>query len=172
MKHYPDSGSLKSTLLREEDTVQFGPVKYVVVDGRYGFYLNNLADPCRRSEIFSLLEITNSYEFCKKYYGYDPQTKDSFPETRKRDSASITKLVMALMKLCEMRTVADARKECACIKTHPKTATLIKAAEKLEKELSNRKPEDKLTVTDKRAARELFNLAEDEILKKNKFIFF
>ncbi|MFA6392955.1 MAG: hypothetical protein WCW54_02635 [Candidatus Paceibacterota bacterium] len=166
MTHYLDSGSLKNVLLEGGDTMQLGPLKCLLNDGNYGFYLDNLADPCRRSEIFNLLEITNSYEFCKKYYGYKPLTNDSFPETQKRDSVSITKLVIALMRLYEMRTVKNALDECACIKTHPKTILLIKMAEKLEKELLGKKPEDKLNVKEKRAARELFNMAEDEILKK------
>lgn len=157
--HYLESNALEGKTLKLRNRVTFGKLKYRV----YKSYLENIGNSQANDEVFKILGIADKDEFCKRYYGYDPLLGKVFPESRDCDYQGLTRVAMALMRLFEIRTVAGALKECSCIKTDPKTKSLIPLVEELEESIGWKNPKDFLANWEIIQITNLFNLAEIEI---------
>lgn len=172
MKYY-FAKELEDKTLRLGDNVILGGVDHFVTSSQFALfgalYLQSIPGNVRISYIFDFLKIFNMNDFCEKYYGYAPYYSRGFPNTKtnnEEDCQALTRLAIALMRLSEFKTVKDAIDECACVKEHIKTSSLILMAEELEKLIEGKDLNSRLDYDEVQMVRKLFNAAEDQINQK------
>ena len=106
-KYYSTLGSLKGKTLQYGDTLSLGGILYGVQNN----FLDNLEARNQSYKVFEVLEIQNKVKFCEKYYRYLPCSflKVDFPQSRKCDFVSLTKVARALMRLTEKKDIRGAK---------------------------------------------------------------
>lgn len=99
--------------LKGKEVCNFDSIIFNIKGKEYRYYvththLSNVVD--FNDEIFKNLEI-NKWEFCKDIYGYIPTNYSSnnidifrnrsFPESQYNDYGALTRVTLALFKICE-----------------------------------------------------------------------
>ena len=51
------------------------------------------------AQVFIDLEIEDKIDFCRRYYGYEPQGHGDFPPSKLNDFEALTNVAIALMEL-------------------------------------------------------------------------
>lgn len=104
MTHYTSSKQLIGHTLSNKDTLQLADTRYSVVDD--GKYCRSDTSGNDNGAIFDILKFKkNSY--CKKYYKYKPLYTSTYawPECKKGDYKALTRLVVALFKAVERKSL-------------------------------------------------------------------
>lgn len=100
---YTHSSELTNKVLKCGDRIRFVSPTFNLFYQFNNRYLSGIN--CSNSKIFTELKIINPYIFVEKYYRYKYEggkiENGGCPECKSNDYEALTRLVIALMKICE-----------------------------------------------------------------------